>query len=560
MEPRQTARRLLKKSLRATKSFVATIEDAQLSPTLFIATFLAIVISRILIETVLSGFAPRSDSSFFLLFAHYFLEFLFTLLLLIPIVRRAGSVTLRAAANVSLLAFLLVLTPPITDAIISGGAALLSTYEVGSLTELFRSFIGFFDSTPDSGITYGIRLEVALSAVGIAGYTLIRSRKRGPLRALAAAVATYSVLFVVSTLPAWIAILFLGPSKGFLSVTGADAIGMFFSPRQLFSLPVPSLFDATHVTMILVYSVLLPVVVAAILFRFERTYFLALLKNVRWPQVLWHGGLLFLGGTLAIVYAGADQSFSPFELIATAVMSIAVVCAWLASVVANDLADRRIDEVTNAKRPLPTRDIPAALYREIGVFFFAGSILLSLSVSSKAALLILAYQGIAWIYSVPPLRLKRIPVIATLLSAAAGMTILFAGYEFASPIASISPIPSSLLVYLFICYAVTIPLKDFKDMEGDRKDGVITIPVLLGEERARFLVGILLFFCYAVSPIALHDAGLFVPAFLFASLSFLSVRRANRPGSRWGSFRSLPAWNMFFIILYGCITAVFLLN
>jgi 4-hydroxybenzoate polyprenyltransferase len=268
---------------------------------------------------------------------------------------------------------------------------------------------------------------------------------------------------------------------------------------------------------------------------------------------------VLLGGCLAIIYAEAEPDFQFFEVLSIIVMVMAVESAWLASVIGNDLSDVRIDAVTNPKRPLPLEVLPKSHYRQIGILFFAASILFSSIVSVKAMLFLLAYQAIAWIYSMPPLRLKRIPIVATALSAAAGISVLLSGYSVISPIPTITPIPFPLLVFLFICYAATIPLKDFKDIKGDRLDGVMTIPVLIGEEYARLLVGGAIFACYVISPIALHDAGLFLPAFLFGALAFMSVRRSGRKGSTWGSFRALPAWNILFIGLYGICVALILL-
>jgi hypothetical protein len=57
----------------------------------------------------------------------------------------------------------------------------------------------------------------------------------------------------------------------------------------------------------------------------------------------------------------------------------------------------------------------------------------------------------------------------------------------------------------------------------------------------------------------LHESALVVPAILFGSLSFWNVVRAERKEKSWGTFRSLPGWNMLFIALYGAIVALMLL-
>jgi 4-hydroxybenzoate polyprenyltransferase len=539
-------------------NFLERIETAPLTLGGFSLTFFAIIIIRVLIELGMNSFGSEPIHYMLFEFSHTFLFFLFAFLLFLPLVRLAGATSWTRAANVLLVGFLIIWTPPIIDKMIFGNHVFWSFYQLDGLEALFSGFFHFFGGRPDIGITYGVRFEVAIMSVALGLYSLFRSRK--PIRSIGIALLSYLVFYILGTFPSYIAIISLSPKEGLMGVSDIDIAGYMLSTKKYFGADLVDPRMSLSFRMSLIYAILSVLSIGIFLFHSFRKMFFALLWNVRLPQVFWHGGLLLLGGCLAIIYTGAEPDFRLFEILSIIVMVMAVESAWIASVIGNDLTDRHIDAITNPARPLPTHSISESQYRQIGILLFITSILFSSIISLKAMLFLLAYQAIAWTYSMPPLRLKRIPVVATVLSAAAGIAVLLAGYSVITSVPTINPIPLSLLTFLFVCYAATIPLKDFKDIQGDRRDGVFTIPVILGENKARLFLGSILFACYVTSPVALHDAGLFLPAFLFGSLAFMSIQRAGKMGSYWGSFRSLSVWNMLFIAMYGICVALILLS
>lgn len=541
------------------KLLLRTVESVEASPFSlpgFAFAFLAVIFIRLLVETGVNAYRSESHTFLFYEFTHTFLFFLFAFTLFLPVMRFAGAASWARATNLLLFGFLIIWTPPLIDTWIFHGQTFWSFYELDGLRGLFHRFFTFFGDTPDIGITYGVRFEVAVMSVGVGLYAFFRSGRL--LKALAATLLSYSVFFVLGTFPSWITIAVLAPTHGIFSVSELHIAGYMLSPERLFERYIGDIRGTLNVKMSLIYAILIILSIGSTLYAISRKTFVALLRNVRFPQALWHGGLLLLGGGLAMIFADAKPEFGFFEILAILLLVAAVESAWIASVIGNDLADTRIDEKTNPDRPLPTHAIDRKLYAEIGVLFFLASILFSSIVSFKCMLFLLAYQALAWIYSMPPMRLKRIPILATALAAGAGMTVLFAGYFAVAPETDARAIPLSILAYLFVAYAVTLPLKDFKDIAGDKADGVFTIPVLLGTERARVLVGSALFLMYAISPVLLREPRLLVPAILFGSLSFWSVVRAERSGKRWGTFRMLPAWNMVFIVVYGLIVGLVL--
>jgi len=530
-----------------------TIENHPLTLATFTATLFAIIAIRIGLENTLDHLPFRFADEFFYQFSHHFLTFITIFLSALPVLAWAGRVNMKQAANILLAGFLIIWTPPIVDEIISRGAGLWSFYSFDSLLGLLERYITFFGDKPDIGITYGVRFEVGIVVLFIFAYTWIKSRSL--LRASLAGILLYTILFVVGVLPSIVTILLLGPSMGFLSVGEQDIARLMLSPASLFILNPPDLTSVLGIKMSLIYGALIGPLIAALVFFFYRSVFWALYQNARFPQVIYHNGLFLLGAGLTWLYG--ENSFQPdiFHFAGTLILLIAVTCAWLASVIVNDLRDVAIDRVTNTNRPLITGSIDVGTYRTIGLLFFATSIFFAAIVSTQAALLFVLYQALAFLYSADPLRLKRIPIVATMLAASASLLILFAGFIVFSAEKEITALPIAIPVLLFFAYLAIIPIKDFKDVAGDMADGVRTLPIILGEARAKRLLGALVFLVCVLSPLILSVRQLFPLGLFFGALAFWLLHLSSID-HRYLSYRKLPGWFILLAVGYGTFLAL----
>lgn len=536
--------------LRLLKKIVIIIEKQPFSLPLFCTTFLALILLRIGIESALGSFESQSFSFLFFEFAHTFLFFLFAFLCLLPIVRFTGVSSLTRAANLLLFGFLIILTPPVVDAIVFHGGISWSFYKFDSLSGLLLRFFTFFGDRPDIGITYGVRFEVFMVIIGIGLSAYLHTRKRA--RVLLAMLTAYLILFILGTFPSYLTLLIQGLEKGLLSITASDIAGLFLSPTELFSQHGLDIRSTLNIKMSLWYASLLIIALPVLIFYFFRPLFRALFRNARWPQVFYHGGLLFLGGLLAWHFATPTVLWSHFHFLSIFILVSAVECAWFASVIVNDCFDITIDEQTNPNRPLISKTIDPLTYRTIGWLLFFASIFLAALVNFSATLILILYQAIAWIYSAPPFRLKRVPVLATFLAGIDGILILLIGFMLISPQHTFALLPPTILIFLFLAYTFALPIKDFKDIAGDRSDHVLTFPVLLGEERARLVFGSIFFLLFIMSVFTLHLYTAFFSALIFGSASFgiIQIARTQHP---WCSYTRLPWYLLSLITGYGCI-------
>jgi 4-hydroxybenzoate polyprenyltransferase len=331
---------------------------------------------------------------------------------------------------------------------------------------------------------------------------------------------------------------------------------IFLAPENIFARHLTDFRSVLNVKMSVVYGALDILLVGTLLLREYPKYFFALWKNARLPQIIYHGGLLFLGMSLAFFFTRAPLIVDFFHITGALILLAAVESAWLVSVIVNDCYDTGIDKKTNPTRPLVQNSIPLELYKTFGILFFIASLILSGIVSFSALLLLLSYQALAWLYSAQPLRLKRFPLLATIFAAFAGILILILGFLVVSPESGLRSLPLPLLFFLFVAYALSLPIKDFKDIRGDAQDGVYTLPVLLGAERAKLLIGSFLLLLYVVSPLILNARSLFLPALSFGSLAFWSMQKGNDNERSFFSFRKLPGILIAITASYGIIITI----
>jgi 4-hydroxybenzoate polyprenyltransferase len=535
---------------------IASIENAPLTLASFVTAFFALILVRLLVENTLGLFDERTFFYFFFEFTHTFLFFLCAFLLLLPLVRFAGGIDFRQAANVLLAGFLIILTPPIIDTVIFRGRHFWSFYEFDGFVGLIRRFFTLFGDTPDIGITYGVRIEVVIVTLALGLYAFLKSRRLG--KALLVSLIAYTILFILGTFPSWLTLAILAWEKSFLAINQNDVAALFLSPEHIFSRSLADFRSVLNVKMSIVYGAFAILLTALTLWREYPSYFIALWKNARLPQLIYHAGLLFVGMAMAFFFTEAPLTFDFFHSIGAFILLAAIESAWLASVIANDLYDTGIDAHTNKARPLIERTVPPELYKTFGILFFIASLILAGIVSFSALLLILGYQAIAWIYSAPPFRLKRFPVIATAFAAFAGILVLISGFLVVSPENGLSMLPLPLLFFLFAAYALSLPIKDFKDIRGDALDHVYTIPVILGREKAKLLIGSLLLLFYVASPFALSAQSLFWPALLFGSLAFWTMQKGTDQETDFFAYRKLPGLILAITAGYGIVITLLL--
>jgi len=201
--------------------------------------------------------------------------------------------------------------------------------------------------------------------------------------------------------------------------------------------------------------------------------------------------VLSLYAIAAVEYAGGALDAKLFDLLWT------LVAAWCVNVFIvgiNQVEDVEIDRINKPFLPIAAGDLsPAAARRIVAA---SAVVPLVLAITQGAVELVAVALGLAvgTAYSVPPLRLKRFPALASLsitfvrsVVVNVGVWLHFstafgAGYE-------IGPAVWALIaVTVPFSFAIAV-LKDMPDVEGDRRYAIATFSVRLGA-RPVFALGL----------------------------------------------------------------------
>ncbi|QQS21033.1 MAG: hypothetical protein IPL87_00545 [Candidatus Moraniibacteriota bacterium] len=152
-------------------SFLARIiRSIEFSPTsvgLFSVAFVSLIVSRLLVESWLFGFPVRSGTFLFYEWSHNFSFFLVAFLLFIPLLRFFARISFRTASSIMLFGFLIILTPPVIDFVVSDGRGVWSFYIFDGFPGLLKRYFTFFGDRPDVRITYSVRIKITLVTIFI---------------------------------------------------------------------------------------------------------------------------------------------------------------------------------------------------------------------------------------------------------------------------------------------------------------------------------------------------------------------------------------------------------
>lgn len=529
-----------------------SVEKIENSPTSFYVwslTFISIIIARVLMENWLDGMMNRTGNYFFHHFAYTFSFFLLMYLIFLGLLIKNLKVKLVTASNVVIWGYLIIIFPPLIDFVLLKDKLYLSFYGIYSLAEMPGRFFTFFGENPDFGVTYGVRFEIAMSviALGLYGYYKTKSKTKGLFLSL----QTYVILFFLATSPSWITIVTQGFSKGFLQVKDIDIVQLFLTTVKFFSRETGTYTNALSIKMSVIYSVLLAGVIVIGLIFLYRKKFIAFLKNSRPVQLIYHAGLLLFGVGAGFVFGKIDWDWNIFNLFALLNIIIAVCLAWLASVVFNDFFDKKIDSVTNNSRPLILGDFEERDYVAIGVVLFVFSLFYAALINPKIALILVAYQALAWLYSAWPLRLKRFTFLSTFISALASLLVIFAGFILVTSAEDIVDFPKRVFWLMLFALTFSLPIKDLKDIVGDKLDKVYTVPVVFGEYWGKIIIGSGIFLSYFLSVILLNESKLLWWAIIVGGLSFWAVVFSGK--NKKITNRNLIWWILGLVIVYGVV-------
>ena len=157
----------------------------------------------------------------------------------------------------------------------------------------------------------------------------------------------------------------------------------------------------------------------------------------------------------------------------------------------NQIYDLEIDRINKPRRPLSSGRLSL---HEAWIFTF-GSYAIALILAWLVAphgrhecfWIVLAGAAFTVLYSVPPFRAKRLGIWANItIAIPRGVLLKVAGWSAVKTVSGIEPWFIGGIFGLFLLGASTT--KDFADIDGDRRGGCGTLPILYGVRRAAWMI------------------------------------------------------------------------
>jgi chlorophyll/bacteriochlorophyll a synthase len=202
---------------------------------------------------------------------------------------------------------------------------------------------------------------------------------------------------------------------------------------------------------------------------------LELLKPITWFAPMWAFGC-------GVVSSGVPVSEHWRAVSLGIILAGPLVCGTSQAV--NDWFDRHVDAINEPNRPIPSGRLPGRRGLYIAIAWTIVSLLVAAALGRWGFGAAVVGLVLAWAYSAPPLRLKR--------NGWWGNTACGACYEGLPWITAAAVMtaarPDWRIVAMAALYSAgahgIMTLNDFKSVEGDRRTGVFSLPVLLGVEAA----------------------------------------------------------------------------
>ncbi|MBI3493643.1 MAG: UbiA family prenyltransferase [Acidobacteria bacterium] len=209
------------------------------------------------------------------------------------------------------------------------------------------------------------------------------------------------------------------------------------------------------------------------------------------PFTLVAPALGFLSGALTAVGAAPRETWASDLLVAPILGSAMAALLNAGNNALNQIYDLEIDRVNKPKRPLPSGRLSIAQAWVFTNITYVLALALAWLVAPRGRHECVWLVAIAvvctYIYSVPPLRTKRLGLWANVtIAIPRGVLLKVAGWSSVKTILGLEPWYIGAIFGLFLLGATTT--KDFADMEGDRRGGCRTLPIQFGVRRAAWMI------------------------------------------------------------------------
>jgi 4-hydroxybenzoate polyprenyltransferase len=472
------------------KKGIESIESSSVPFTYILLTFCSAVFLRNILESFSTGVTVSFNT-----FSHFSYFFISIALSLILLFRLALGHEVGKIARIILPSFLVLLLPPIVDLILSSGKGYSMSYLLpGRHGDLLTRFITFTGDFSGSGITPGMKTEIAL--ILAASLVYFYSKTSRILKSLVCVFLIYLLFFLYALVPFFVEWCY-GLFERSHSFSSQDFIYLY-----LFFIYVQGI--------VLVYLS-------------NKRYFRLAVKDIRIFRLIHYTLMFALGIVLGLksdMFTLTFRSIFHFLFI-----PISILFASLFSVITNNITDLKIDRVSNPDRLLANNMVEINDYKRMAWCFLIVSLFTAAMVNFMTFFMISVCIAGYFLYSMPPVRFKRVPLLSKLVISFNSLMMVMLGFSIVH--GSRVDFPNVLYPILLIGFTIATNFIDLKDYEGDRQAGIKTIPTLLGLRKSKIIIGLFFLFSYIFASVKVGNLYLSILLIAIGVSQLLFMVRSN---------------------------------
>ena len=409
-----------------------------------------------------------------LYFMHYNMYYVSIGLSLILLFYFATKEDIMKISRVILPSFLVLLLTPLLDLVISLGKGYHLAYINFSNNgqSILIKYLTFFGRFNGIGVTYGQRIEIALILIASFIYFFIKNKNL--IKSLFFTFLEYTIIFLSGVMPLYIELFFK-----------VINISTEYSPENMMQ-----------------FYLIFSFFIGLILFAIAKTdYLIELVKDIRIFRVM-HYILMFVFGMLLVkIYNPIPFMLHQDIIYDVILVIISIILACIFSLITNNFADYKIDLISNKNRPLVSKSIPKNVYNVMAWVVLVLAILSAAYVNLQTMFFILVFIGVYFLYSMPPLRLKRVPFVSKFMIAFNALLFIMMGYYYFLKTVFV---PFEIIAYFLVFFTLAINVIDIKDYEGDKVNNIMTLPTLLGLKVSKHMIGFFVLLAY-IMPYFMFD-------------------------------------------------------
>ncbi len=488
---------------------IAKIDSIQLTFPRFLGTIAALVIIRIFLEGFSSPIFDIPNYTALLLVSPLF--YLNALLAFFILLFVFTKLPLKNLAPFTLLGFLVIFIPPLIDLFSDKKwfvpALLVDTGNVG------QKFFTFLIDSSQLSLTWGARIQLILLIAAMMFFVALKTRKIW--KTILAGAIFYVVSFALTAIISLVSMVIISLQKGVWSVTTLEILNWLTNTRDslLVSYEDPNVYSSIIIALIFIPLLLIQVLIFYRLIAPAKLA--ALMTSVRPTRLLTQIFLFGAGGFFAFTRLNNAEIFTPQFILSLIAVASAILFSWLFGVFLNDVADARIDSVTNPGRPIPRGIISPAEMVNLSIVAGLITFFSSFVLGYKVFFIFLVILAIGYLYSTPPLRLKKWLFISNLAMGATGALMFVAGYLMFNANNTIINLPPAISLLVFAATTLLASVKDLKDYAGDKVGQAYTVLTVWGLKKGKLIIALMAFAAIMLFPILLRRSDL-----LWVSLAF----------------------------------------